>query len=99
METTLTQEIIESFGMRKKGFKPDYDDAGNRYTLPCGHDVEGFFMLNGDSCNMDSLEGLGGYLYITTKEELELIHSFTDEEQLFEYIEKGDEDFDRSDFE
>lgn len=98
MNTELTQEIIESFEMRKENFKPDYDDAGCRYTLPCGHDVEGFFMLNGDSCKMDSLEGLDGYLYITTKEELEKIHKMT-EDELFDYVESQNEDFDRGEFE
>ena len=45
MKTELTQEIIEAFEMKKESFKPDWDDAGIRYTLPCGHDVEGFFVL------------------------------------------------------
>jgi len=97
-ETPLNQEIIESYEMRSVHFKPDYDDSGNRYTLPCGHDVEGFYMLNGESCSMDALEGMGGWLYINTKEELDAVMKMN-ENELFAFIEKDNEDFDRTGFE
>jgi hypothetical protein len=99
METPLTLKIIEAFEMRKVSFKPDHDDAGYRFTLPCGHDVEGFFMLNGESCETESLEGLDGWLYIDTKEELDLIMKMTSEEELFEFIENNNSEFDRAEFE
>lgn len=70
-KTKLSLEIIESFNLKKINIRPDYDDNGYEFTLPSGIKVVGFYILNNTPCEMDSLEGLDGYLYIETKEELE----------------------------
>ena len=78
----LTLSIIESFNLKKKKIRPDWDDAGYEYTLPSGIPVVGFFMLNGEPCETKSLEGLDGYLYIDTKEYLDEIVSLSNDELL-----------------
>lgn len=97
--TRLTLNIIESFGMDKKHYKPDHDDTGYEFTLPkTGIDLSTLFVCCGEPTESDSLEGLDGWIYIETKEELETIIKFNGEE-LFDYIESIHDDFDRSEYE
>jgi hypothetical protein len=92
METKLNLEIIESFNLPKKIWTPDWDDKGYEFTLPCGVIVTTYFVCNNTPTESDALEGLDGWLYITSKEELEKIIKM-DASELFEYIAKNNKDF------
>lgn len=76
----LTLKYIESFNFKKKTIRPDWDDAGYEFTLPNGLVLTGFFMLNNEPCETESLEGVDGYIYIETEEELvKLVNQSIDE--------------------
>jgi len=77
METKLTLDIIRSYNLPMKSYKPDYDDACYLVTLPNGIELTCYYMCNGDACDSDSLEGLDGWIYIKTKEELDNLISKT----------------------
>ena len=95
--TTLTLDIIRAFNLPEESYKPDYDDAGFKFILPSGIELMGFFMLNGEPCEMDSLEGLDGWIYITTKEELEnLVLNCYDE--IIDDIHIAEDDFPLEDY-
>lgn len=98
MTTKLNKEIIESYNLPKEFYKPDWDDAGYKYTLPSGIDLVGFYMLNNDSCEMEALEGLDGWIYIETEEELKEYMSLSYNETLSK-IATENEDFDISEWE
>lgn len=85
----LSFEIIESFNLKKKFITPDWDDAGYEFTLPSGLVLTGFHMLNGYPRVMDVLEGLSGFIYITSKEELEELMSLTYKQILLNVKEKN----------
>ena len=38
----LTLDLINTFNLKKENYKPDYDDAGYEFTLPCGIKLIGF---------------------------------------------------------
>jgi hypothetical protein len=88
----LSFEIIESFGLKKKFVTPDWDDAGYEFTLPSGIVLTGFHMLNTSPYPMDTLEGLSGFIYIKTKEELEKLISLT-YEQTLQYVKEKNPEF------
>ena len=71
MKTELTLEIIESYGFSKRTYKPDWDDTSNEYTLPNGILLETMTQCNNEPCKSDSLEGMEGYIYLDTKEDLD----------------------------
>lgn len=89
----LSLKIIESFNLEKKAVKPDWDDAGFEFTLPSGIVLIGFHMLNSEPCETNSLEGVSGYIYIQTKEELEELISL-DYDQIFKKIKEENPDCD-----
>ena len=66
----LTLKTIEKYNLPKKSYTPDYDDKGYIFTLPSGIELSCLFMCNGEPCDTDSLEGLDGFIYIQTEEEL-----------------------------
>jgi hypothetical protein len=66
----LTLKTIEKYNLDKQSYTPDYDDKGYIFTLPSGIELSCLFMCNGEPCDTDSLEGLDGYIYIQTEEEL-----------------------------
>lgn len=66
----LTLKTIEKYNLDKRSYTPDYDDKGYIFTLPSGIELSCLFMCNGEPCDTDSLEGLDGYIYIQTEEEL-----------------------------
>jgi hypothetical protein len=67
----LTLEIIRSFKLPERTFKPDWDDTAIAFTLPNGIELTGFTQLNREPIETDSLESEDGQIYIETKEELE----------------------------
>lgn len=89
----LNLEIIKSFNLPIKKYKPDYDDMGYIITLPNGIELSTLFVCNGEPCESNMLEGFDGWICIDTKEELEeLISSSLDE--VIEKIEKENPEFD-----
>ena len=91
--TPLTLEIIKKYNLPKETFKPDWDDAGYRFTLPNGIELECLFMCNSEPCEVDMLEGLDGFICIDTEEEL--IHLIeTEFEVILQEIKEKDSDFD-----
>ena len=91
----LTLKIIESFNLKKQFIRPDWDDAGYEFTLPSGIILKGFFMLNNEPCETNSLEGLDGYIYIETKEELEELMG-PNIDEIFEKIKMKTPEFDKN---
>ncbi len=91
MGTKLTLEIIESFKLPKKQYKPDYDDMGYEFTLPNGIVLSCLFVCNGSPCKSDSLEGLDGWIYIETKEELLQLYELSYGEVINIIVEENDE--------
>ena len=96
-KTPLTLEIIESYGMETKNYTPDYDDKGYTFLLPSGIEVSGYFVINGQPCVMNMLEGMDGYLIIETKEELDLYYNMN-YDQLIDYVDNLEEDFNENEF-
>jgi hypothetical protein len=98
MARKLSLKIIEKYNLPKSTYTPDYDDAGYVFTLPSGIELSCLFMCNGSPTKSDSLEGLDGYIYITTEEELvELIG--LDYEQTLSKVKEENEDFNIEDYE
>lgn len=87
----LSLEKIRSFNLKEKSVKPDWDDAGFEFELPSGIELIGFIMLNSQPVKTNSLEGMDGYIYITTVEELEELISLTYEDTLKKVKEKHPE--------
>lgn len=95
--TILNLEIIQSFGLPEKSYRPDHDDSGITVTLPNGIDLDLLIICNGSPTDCDALEGLDGYIYITTKEELADLVSYS-YEQAIEEIAKDNKDFNKEDY-
>ena len=71
MNTDLNLEIIESFDLPKRINKPDWDDVEHIFTLPNGIELSCLVVCGNEPTDCDALEGLGGWIYLTSKEELE----------------------------
>lgn len=97
MAKQLTLKTIEKFKLPQNKIQPDYDDFGYEFTLPSGIVLTTLFVCSGLPCKSDSLEGLDGYIYITTKEELEHLISLSYEEILKE-VQEENEDFDITEY-
>lgn len=95
--TKLTLKIIESYNLKKQSYTPDYDDRGYIFTLPSGIELSCLFMCNGTPCDTDSLEGLCGFIYIQTEEELKEYISYSLSE-VFDKVASENENFNRNDF-
>lgn len=93
----LTQEIIESYDFIVEITKPDWDDVQNTYTLKSGLKLSCLTVCNNELCKVDSLEGLDGFIYIETKEELDDLNSKT-LEQICNDIAKVNDDFDINEY-
>lgn len=64
----------------------------NNYETPNGFDLSTLVICNNEPCKSDSLEGLDGWLYITTKEELDEFLTL-DYEAVLNKIAKENKDF------
>lgn len=93
----LTIDIINDYGFGVKVNRPDYDDVQNTYTLPNGLELTCLTVCNNEPVKVDSLEGLDGFIYITTKEELDVLinKSFED---ICNEIAKKEKDFNIEDY-
>ena len=80
MQTNLSFEIIESYNFKKRTYKPDWDDTSVEYELPNGLLLTTMTQCFNEPCDSDSLEGLDGFIYIVSKEELDTLinQSFED---------------------
>lgn len=76
----LTLEIIKSYGFKERIYKPDWDDTCLEIMLPNGITLSTMTQCNNLPTESDSLEGLDGYIYIETKEELDELISMPYEE-------------------
>lgn len=67
----LSLKIIRSYGFEERTHKPDWDDTCVEITLPNGIELTTMTQCNNEPTESDTLEGLGGWIYIDTKEELD----------------------------
>lgn len=93
----LTLEIIRSYGFPEKSYNSDHDDICIDFETSNGLTLQSMIICNNEPVESDSLEGLDGYIYITTKEELDQLLSLTYEEVLDE-IASDHDDFDKEDY-
>lgn len=95
--TKLSLDIINKYNLKSRLNTPDWDDRGYIFTLPSGIEVSGLFMCNNTPCELDSLEGLDGFIYITTEEQLiEYINlSFS---ELMDKVASENKNFDKSNY-
>jgi hypothetical protein len=95
---TLSLDIIEKYELPKKTHKPDWDDCENVYTLPCGIEVSCLTVCGNEPTESDCLEGMDGYIYIDTEEELKELIAM-DVNQIKEKILAEHPEADLSDYE
>ena len=88
----LSLEIVKSYGFPQTTTKPDWDDVQLNITLPNGLELSMLTVCCNEPTNCDSLEGLDGFIYITTKEELDELIGMTYEEVL-NNVASDNEDF------
>lgn len=93
----LTLKIIEQFGMKKVVNQTDYDDFGYDFKLPNGITLYTMYICSGEPTESDSLEGLDGWIFITTLKELVELYNSTYEE-VIEKIALENEKFDKTDY-
>lgn len=76
----MNLQQIKSFNPSENIYKPDWDDTAIDFTFENGLTLTGFTQINNESVETNSLEGLDGFIYIDTIEELEylLSQSFED---------------------
>lgn len=73
----LSLKIIKSYGFPEEISKPDWDDVQLTITLPNGLELSTLTVCFNEPTNCNSLEGLDGYIYISTKEELDELISIS----------------------
>ncbi len=76
----LNLDLLLSYGFESRTFKPDWDDTAIEFTLPNGISLIGLTQCNNSPTECDALEGIDGYIYVETKEELDDLLSKTCEE-------------------
>lgn len=95
MATKLTLEILESYGFKQRTYKPDWDDVAIDFTLTNGLLLTCLTVCCNSVVKNVSLEGVDGYIYINTKEELDELLKLNIEE-IFDNLEKEHPDFDKN---
>ena len=88
----LSLKIIRSYGFEQRTHKPDWDDTCVEITLPNGIELTTMTQCNNEPTESDTLEGLGGWIYIETKEELDELIGLSYEDVL-KKIASENEDF------
>jgi hypothetical protein len=89
----LSLEIIRSYGFEETISKPDWDDVQLEIELPNGLRLSTLTVCNNNPTDSDSLEGLDGFIYIKTKEELDVLISKSFE-QICKDVKEEDDNFD-----
>ena len=87
----LSLKIIRSYNLPERTYKPDWDDTCIEFTLPNGITLSTMTQCNNRPCKSDSLEGLDGYIYIETKEELDEIVNMSYEELIMKIAFENDD--------
>lgn len=80
--TILNLKIIRTYGFKEKTYNSDWDDVCVDFTLPNGIELTTMIICNKQACESNCLEGLDGYIYIETQEELEELINKSYEEVL-----------------
>lgn len=93
----LSLEIIRSYGFKERTHKPDWDDTCLEITLPNGITLDTMTQCNNQATESDSLEGMDGWIYINTKEELDELVNMSYEEAINK-ISSENEDFDPDEY-
>lgn len=93
----LSLEIIRSYGFEERTHKPDWDDTCVEITLPNGITLDTMTQCNNQPTKSDSLEGMDGWIYIRTKEELDELVNMSYEE-VINKISSENEDFDPNEY-
>jgi hypothetical protein len=93
----LSKKIIEGYEFPQTISKPDWDDVQVEYELPNGLRLSTLSVCNNSPTKLDSLEGLDGFIYINTKEELDALLSKS-YEQILDDVENENEEFDKSEW-
>jgi hypothetical protein len=97
MNEKLTLEIIRSYGMKERTYKPDWDDTCIDFTTPSGLILTTMTQCNNEPTKFNRLEGLDGFVYIESKVELDELLSLSYDE-LLDKIELEEKNFDKSKF-
>lgn len=94
MTTRLNLETIRSFNLNERTYKPDWDDTAIDFTLPSGITLTTLTQCNDCTTEADSLEGLDGYIYLKTKEDLDFFVSKRYDE-IIDFVASNNPSFDR----
>lgn len=95
--TDLTIDVIRSYGFEENISKPDWDDVQLEIHLPNGLSLTTLTVCCNEPTEVDSLEGLDGYIYIETKEELDELINLSYEEVL-DKVKSENKDFKIEDY-
>lgn len=76
----LNLSVIRSYNFPETNTTPDHDDRGIDFTLPNGLVLGTLTICYNSPTVADSLEGLDGYIYITTTDELDALLELTYED-------------------
>ena len=93
----LSLQIIRTYGFKETATTPDWDDRAIEFHTPNDLVLTTFTVIGNQPCDSDSLEGLDGFIYIETKEELDDLLKLSYDEVLDSMAEKHD-DFNKNDF-
>lgn len=96
--TKLSLSIIQSYGFEERSYRSDHDDMSLDITLPNGLVLTTMTICGNKPTESDSLEGLDGWIYIETKEDLDSLIAKSYEEVLDDLEKEHHPDFDRSEF-
>jgi hypothetical protein len=78
----LSLEILRSYGFKERTYKPDWDDTCVEFTLPNGIMLNTMTQCNNQPTESDCLEGMDGFIYIDSKEDLDELVNMSYEDAL-----------------
>ena len=93
----LSLQIIRTYEFKETATTPDWDDRAIEFHTPNDLVLTAFTVIGNKPCDSDSLEGLDGFIYIETKEELDDLLKLSYDGVLDSMAEKHD-DFNKNDF-
>lgn len=80
--SNLTLDAIRKFSVSERIQKPDWDDTAINFTFPNNIDLTCLTVCGNEIVDDLSLEGVDGFIYIETVEDLELFVSKSCDEVL-----------------